>query len=285
MRKFSILDENYMALEQSIAQALDQAAYLVRESKMEVEEVVDEYFTNLEENVVFTKSANFINFRNNELVESYTDIDLTLNNISESVKAIKTKTVFSLEEAAMLSRVLREFDLTETEDEVDELAVFFGGKDNINIPDSKDNDFNVVVSEEGKQIAIENYGKLRSFTNKALEESYRKSIQEGNKERITEALEKLAVLRKTSEILSEGVGVITWLLSSISPIFGGVYASIQVKRIIQNTLMQKESFAKKAEELKDLKAKRANNERQKELIRSMKQDIKTALNERKIVLT
>jgi hypothetical protein len=196
MRKFSILDENYMALEQSIAQALDTAEEIVRESKEEAVLVTKEYFSDLEENTKLSESVNYISYRNDELVESYTNIDSTLTNITESVKQLKTKEIFSLEEAAILSRTLREFDLTETEDEVDELGVFFGGKDNINIPDSDVNHFKVVVTEEGKRAAIDNYTKLRSITTKTLEEAYREGINESNLDSINEALGKLALLNK-----------------------------------------------------------------------------------------
>jgi hypothetical protein len=201
MRKFSILDENYMALEQSIAQALDTAEEIVRESKEEAVLVTKEYFSDLEENTKLSESVNYISYRNDELVESYTNIDSTLTNITESVKQLKTKEIFSLEEAAILSRTLREFDLTETEDEVDELGVFFGGKDNINIPDSDVNHFKVVVTEEGKRAAIDNYTKLRSITTKTLEEAYREGINESNLDSINEALGKLALLNKISNIL------------------------------------------------------------------------------------
>ena len=201
MRKFSILDENYMALEQSIAQALDNAEAIVNESRADTMVVMINYFGGLGNNTKISESVNYINYRNDELVEAYTDIDSTLSNITESVKQLKTKEIFSLEEAAVLSRTLREFDLTETEDEVDELAVFFGGKDNINIPDSNVNQFRVVVSEEGKRATIDNYTKLRSITTSTLDEVYKNGIKDNNLDTIQEGLAKLALLNKASKIL------------------------------------------------------------------------------------
>jgi hypothetical protein len=192
-----------MALEQSIAQALDTAEEVIRESKEEAKWITQEYFSDLNESANLTESTNYISYRNDELVESYTDIDSTLTSISESVKELKTREIFTLDEAAILSRTLREFDLTETEDEIDELGVFFGGKDNINIPDSDVNHFRVLVTEEGKRVAIDNYSKLRFHVTNTLEEAYKQSIRNGNIDEINEALGKLAVLRKTSEILEK----------------------------------------------------------------------------------
>jgi hypothetical protein len=192
-----------MALEQNIAQALDTAEEVIKESKEEAVQITQEYFSDLNESANLTEGANYISYRNDVLVEEYTNIDSTLTSISESVKEVKTREIFTLEEAAILSRTLREFDLIKTEDEVDELGVFFGGKDNINIPDSDVNHFRVLVTEEGKRVAIDNYSKLRSHVTKTLEESYRQSIKDGNIDKINEALGKLAVLKEASEILEK----------------------------------------------------------------------------------
>jgi hypothetical protein len=192
-----------MALEQNIAQALDTAEEVIKESKEEAVQITQEYFSDLNESANLTEGANYISYRNDVLVEEYTNIDSTLTSISESVKEVKTREIFTLEEAAILSRTLREFDLIKTEDEVDELGVFFGGKDNINIPDSDVNHFRVLVTEEGKRVAIDNYSKLRFHVTNTLEEAYKQSIRNGNIDEINEALGKLAVLRKTSEILEK----------------------------------------------------------------------------------
>ena len=90
---------------------------------------------------------------------------------------------------------------------------------------------------------------------------------------------------KAEESLIEGIGLnsglISWLLG---PIFGGIYTSMAVKKLIKNTLMQQTSFAKKVKELKRLSISKGNKDAMRELKRSIKADINEAASNRSIVL-
>lgn len=187
MRKRTILDENYMALEQSIAQALDTGA--ITEAAMP--ELAEDFFN----------SPEYINFKNSELVERYFENYTIQKNIAESVKLLKTKNTFSLEEASLLSQSYSKYTVLEAEDEVEKLSLFFGGKDNIDIPDS-DGAFNVVVTEQGILKAINSFGKLLEQV-QIQTDTFNAALREQSIEKLLVSMVNMSILDEAAKVLLE----------------------------------------------------------------------------------
>jgi hypothetical protein len=199
MRKMRILDENYMALEQKIAFAIDQAQKEIIKAKSSILEEVTT-FLSLVESEEFSKTPEFINFRNNEKIASYVKGSEIQNNAIQSIRKLKGMSDFKLDDAASLSTFDNELEKPELEDEVEEISTFFGGKDNIDIPDSENNDFNVEVGKDGIIAGITRLGKIPGKVDLAVQE-FREAVLTNNKEKLNSSLQTLAVLDEYAKVL------------------------------------------------------------------------------------
>jgi len=199
MKIRTILDENYMALEQEIARSLDEAVNAVQSAGMNMAITLRKYGS-IVENVLLYEEPDYINFKHNELVETIVKDYVIQGNIAESVKRIKTNNTFSLVEAATLSYMLNAYILTECEDEVELMSMFFGGKDNIEIPDSESNIFEMVVSEAGIAQGYKSYRYLLEKTQEMIDK-YNKGLLEKDLNLVGEAAQHLAMLYESSKIL------------------------------------------------------------------------------------
>ena len=199
MRQMRILDENYMALEQKIALAIDQAQNEIKRAKQSIVEQVNS-FLSLSESEEFSKAPEFINFRNNERIASYVKGSEIQNNAIQSVRKLKGMSDLKLDDAAALSAFDNEIEKPETEDEVEEMATFFGGKDNIDIPDSDTNEFDVQVNKEGILSGITKLGKIPGKVDLAVEE-FREAVRTNDTEKLNSSLQTLAVLDEYAKAL------------------------------------------------------------------------------------
>jgi len=209
MRKFNILNENYMALEQSIARALERAGHLIRESKLATEKIVDEYFKDLRETgnsvlkeTAYERTPEFINFRNNEKIAKYIDGSEIQKQAIESIKKLRGLSDLSLDDSASLSVFTNEIEKIVPEDEVEEISTFFGGKDNIDIPDSESNNFHIQISDIGARHGINQLGKIPGKVDLEIK-NFQEAVKTNNLEKMSGSLQNLALLDSYSKFLKK----------------------------------------------------------------------------------
>jgi hypothetical protein len=196
MRKISILQESYMALEQKLAEAIDAAESKISSIGNEAEEVLLSLFSQIEDKSQFHRDPAFINFKNEVNIEAM--VQEISQNLALMAKKIKESSEVSLEQSAFLSKVfemLTDSDV-EAEDEVAEVVSFFGGKEHTNIPDSKDVEFVVSLSDTAKSEAIRKIVMLRQMF-EDLTETLMASMQSGQTaDAFSEAFAKLSILEE-----------------------------------------------------------------------------------------
>jgi len=195
MRKISVLQENYMALEQSIAYAIDGAEKGLDEVEKEAAEITQKAMEGIQNTTSPHLDPSIINFK------AESGIDKTIAEIEESLgelaKKFKSMNSVSLGTSAYLSKVsdkLRDFERDQS-DEVYQVVSFFGPKDNSDIPDSDNEAFSVSISDLGRKEAIQRVIEIRELFEEIKANIYN-FINEGkNKEDFMTAIKKLAILK------------------------------------------------------------------------------------------
>jgi len=239
MRQIRILDENYMALEQKLALAIDRAQEEIKNVKKSITEQVSGFIA-LTESEEFSKAPEFINFKNNEKIASYVQGSEIQKNAIESVKKLRGMSDLSLDDSAALSAFTNELNKVEPEDEVEEVATFFGGKDNIDIPDSESNEFQVEVSDEGIKHGISQLGQIPGKVDLAVKD-FQEAVKTNNLEKLNSSLQTLAVLDEFASILANdsyideinesALGFVLWAGASIMFLtFSTLFNNIQNKK-------------------------------------------------------
>jgi hypothetical protein len=201
MRKISILQESYMALEQKIAEALDAAEAKIEASYGGMAQQLEEVCSQVEDKENFHMDPLFINFKTEINIEGMIQsLDGQLSKMAAGFKLIEN---VSLEMSAYLSKAYTALvgESVQPEDEVAEVVSFFGSKDNTNIPDSEE--FFVTLSETAKSEAIQKMIAIRSMFEQ-LSGTVMSALSNGKiMEEFKESMKKLAVLKSlTDEFLS-----------------------------------------------------------------------------------
>jgi hypothetical protein len=200
MRKISILQESYMALEQKIAEAIDGAESKIETSYGGMAQQLEEVCSQVEDKENFHKDPIFINFKNEINIAGMAgQVDAQLSKMALDFKSVSS---VSLDMAAYLSKVYEMLSSQEIEheDEVAEVVMFFGPKENTNIPDAEAEDFVVTLSDAAKSEVIQKMIQMRSAFEK-LKETVMSALSNGKiMEEFKEAMKQLAILEDlTSE--------------------------------------------------------------------------------------
>lgn len=194
MRKISILNEDFMALEQAVASVLDGAQKEMETFRSELKEVVDAFFENItEEDEPFAQTAEFINFKNDPMISQYIKDDKITSEAVVMIQNIKKLQEVSLEQAALASVYYREYKGDTVENEMEELTYFFGGTENTDIPESSDNDFELKVMDAGRDKAIHCLGMMEQYVGEELRK-YQKALSDNNVSLLYTALDRLRIL-------------------------------------------------------------------------------------------
>lgn len=198
MRKMTILNEDYIYLQQKLAEALDEAAYEIREELEEMDQLVESFINSLseEEKQNYKATPQYINFKNNEeLVQYFVENEIE-NHAIESIRTIKKLNEFTLEESSLLSKYCAKIFKEEPEDEFEEAVLIFG-KNNVDIPESDENLFRVIVTEAGIMNAIRIFGMVPGMAGE-IKESIKKS---NDLQVLKEGLERLRLLDEFTEVI------------------------------------------------------------------------------------
>jgi hypothetical protein len=206
MRKISILNEDFIALEQKIAEALDSAENHLDTVENEISETLGQVFQQVGEGS-FKEDPAFIEFKNSDgrMIEKLPEV--IRENIVKSVRGIKSVKMVDLMESALISKAyasLADVDEEQYEDDVHEV-VFFFGKEGTNIPNSETNDFKVEIKDLAVQSAVEKFSQMTDIL-EILRKELDSSIQSGDKEKMTETLEKMSVMKVFSDVLAKKNG-------------------------------------------------------------------------------
>jgi hypothetical protein len=204
MRKINILQENYMALEQKLAEAIDGAESKIESTVGETQENLDQMCSQIQDDQNFHKHPIFIDWKNGSDVESGLEkMEKELPQLSIKMKSTSS---FPLETSAYLSKIFAALTggSEEPEDEVAEVVQFFGGKENTDIPETGDTSFTVAISDEGKSHAIQNLIAIREIFDSVKEEILHIMENGQNKLGFMQAMRKFAMLKDlTKELLGQ----------------------------------------------------------------------------------
>lgn len=197
MRKISILDEDYMALEGNIAKAIDKADEKVTESASQIAEMVESLMARVKDMGNFRDDPEFINFRNDPSL-GLLQMPQTLSvALARAVDVIKEMKVISLDDSAQISKAyakLLGITADSYNDEVEEAVLFFG-RDNADIPDSSKNVFIVQISDAAKQSAIERLIEVQSIL-ASSSQRLASALERGNsREDLQSSLEKISLVK------------------------------------------------------------------------------------------
>jgi hypothetical protein len=201
MRKISILQENYMALDGSVVEALDVAEKQIEEAKKEIEKILYDVFENVEEGEPFHKAPSFLNFKAEfDVLSEVKELKQSLAKLVVELKDVKELPIAKVAKMSKAYMMLHNLNSEDVQDEIEELVFFFDRK-YTNIPDSANNDFVVQLSEKSYQEALQKFQKLQEILN--MHEQCIMDSFEGKKseERFKEVMIELAVIK---EMLSEG---------------------------------------------------------------------------------
>jgi hypothetical protein len=197
VRKISILDESYMALEGNIAEAIDAAAEIVEESKSEAGSLFDSIMSKVQDKVNFHTDPEFINFKNDPSLNLRSIGDVLAAALPRALDMIETTNAMSLEDVAMMSKAYAELtgiDETTFNDEIEE-AVHFFGRDNTDIPDSAENVFVVRISDAAKHAAIEKMISVQSILASSVNAMNSLMDQGGSPEMLKSSMEKIWLVK------------------------------------------------------------------------------------------
>jgi hypothetical protein len=205
MRRISILEENYMALESKIAEAIDLADERVLDVVSDSRQLIDSLMSKVSDKVNFHKDPEFMNFRNDPNLGVSSMGDSTQSALASSAEFIRGISSISLEDSALASKAYAAvIGLPEEshDDEVSEV-VFIFGKEGSDIPDSRDNSFSVSVKDEGKQNAMRKIAELQGVLSSARQDLESALEEGGSAEKLHAAMEKISLIKLVSEALSK----------------------------------------------------------------------------------
>ncbi len=197
MRKISILDESYMALEGNIARSIDKADETVSGSREEAGELFDSLMSRVSDKVNFHTDPEFINFKNDPNIGLLSIGDALSSAISDSLEKIREKKVMSLDDIALVSKAYAALTGVTADmhnDEVEE-AVHFFGRQNTDIPDSAENVFVVQISESARQLAIEKMIQVQSVLMSSVNQLSRSISSGGDPELLRSSMENLWLIK------------------------------------------------------------------------------------------
>jgi hypothetical protein len=199
MRKINILQENFMALEQQLAEAIDSAEGKIESTVGQTQDALDQMCSQIQDDQNFHQHPIFINWKNeSNLEQGLEKLDGDLSSVASKLKDMDST---SLGMSALLSKILTALTggSEEPEDEVAEVVQFFGGKENTDIPESKDTSFTVVISDSGKGQAIQNMIAIRELF-ESIKEKIHDIIENGqDKLGFMQAMRKFAVLKDLTQ--------------------------------------------------------------------------------------
>lgn len=197
MRKISILDESYMALEGNIAESIDAAAETVGAAKSEAGMLFDSMMSRVQDKANFHTDPEFINFKNDPSLNLRSIGSVLAAAIPNALDMIETRNAMSLEDVAMISKAYAELtgmDETSFNDEVEE-AVHFFGRDNTDIPDSADNVFVVRISDAAKHSAIEKMISVQSILSASVNAMNSLMEQGGDPAMLKSSMERIWLVK------------------------------------------------------------------------------------------
>jgi hypothetical protein len=197
VRKISILDESYMALEGNIARSIDKADEIVSGSREEAGELFDSLMSRVSDKANFHTDPEFINFKNDPNIGLLSIGDALSSAISDSLEKIREKKVMSLDDIALVSKAYAALTGVTADmhnDEVEE-AVHFFGRQNTDIPDSAENVFVVQISESARQLAIEKMIQVQSVLMSSVNQLSRSISSGGDPELLRSSMENLWLIK------------------------------------------------------------------------------------------
>jgi predicted ATPase len=199
MKKWTILDENYMALEQQVAQALDTAEQQVKGHLEEMMRDLDDIFEALEEGGDFHTDPAFLNFKSEARLTSLAET--VKNSLMRAARKCKDKDEVELLEAALMSKAeqhLNEVDIETFDSEIHELLSFFGFE-NAFIPDSEEGEFKVKLKDEAHTISIKKLTDYQGVADAAGDDLTEALSSGQTKDKLYSALRKLVLLKELAE--------------------------------------------------------------------------------------
>ena len=203
MRKLSILQENYMALEQTIAEALHVATTRLSQRRTELKEALSVALSSGLGVGEYHKTPEFINFKNGSGIKNL--IEEVQESILRIPLSISKDKVTTLSKAAVIGKVHDELTGVNEDDydsSVDEVTGFYGRK-NTNIPDSSTGDFQLQVSDKGKQEGIRKFIDIHAAMQDARETIISGLNGGVSPEELTKAIDVLAILKELASVYSE----------------------------------------------------------------------------------
>jgi hypothetical protein len=200
MKKWTILDENFMALEQKVAEALDSAEDQVKGHLDEVKTDLEDILSTTEEGKPFHLDPAFINFKNEGNIDGLADT--VKSSLAMAAKKCREKSSVSLHNSAVASlaeTMLHKEDVKTFDSEVHELVNFFG-YDNVDIPDVADGeDFMVHLKDNAHVISLKKIAEFQDIADKAGADLSITLSKGDNKELMVQALEKLVLLKELAQ--------------------------------------------------------------------------------------
>ena len=206
MRKISILNEDFIALEQKIAEAIDAADRQVEQIRNEVSETLGQVFQQVGEGSFKEKPA-FVEFRNSDGKMMDKLPEVVRDGIARSTKNVKSVKMLDLEESATISKAYASITGVgedQFEDEVHEV-VFFFGKEGTNIPDADANEFKVEIKELAVQSAVEKFAQMMDML-ELLRKDVAAAVESGDREKLVESMQKLSLMKLLTDVLSKKNG-------------------------------------------------------------------------------
>ncbi len=204
MRRITILDEEYVALEGALAKAIDSADEKISESRSDSRQLVDSVMSAVKDKEKFHLDPAFMNFKNDPAI-GLTSMGETLSSeLSAAASKIKELSEMSISDVALLSKAyaaLMGISDESYNDEVEEATLFFG-MENVEIPDSKENEFKVQIGDAAKQEAFRKITEVRSALSAASTSLGGILISGGTAESLMSEMEKMSTIRAMMEPLS-----------------------------------------------------------------------------------
>ncbi len=199
MRKLTFLKEDQIYLQQVITQTVDEVEKEIN-GKVEalgakIEATIPTGMDNLH------LSPEMITFKHEENVIE--KLDLLKDKIASSATGVYNLGELTLAQSAKLSLLVDKLTYTEGKtyaSDVEKLLSFFG-VDNADIPESAENNFKVVVSEEGKNLALKTFGSLQDIAFMVKEGMLKFLSKGGEKEEFKSLFLKMMILDEISGII------------------------------------------------------------------------------------
>jgi hypothetical protein len=200
MKKWTILDENFMSLEQKVAEALDSAEKQVKTHLDETVNDLNDIVDMVEEGKSFHLDPAFINFKNEGNLVALGDT--VKSSLALAAKKCREKSTISLNSAAVIStadNMLHKEDVKTFDSEIHELVNFFG-YENTDIPDVVEGEeFMVHLKDNAHKVSLEKLAQFQDLADQASTE-LKKALATGQtKESLKSSLEKLVLLKELAQ--------------------------------------------------------------------------------------